>query len=499
MKSYVLGTDIGTGSTKTVAVDRGGIVLCSSQVYYPTSNPQPGYSEQDPAIILQAFIKAIHETVVKMGYPPVAVSLSSAMHSVLPVSENGDPLSPLILWSDARSNAIAQEIRYSLHGASLYEATGTPIHSMSPLCKIIWIKQNLPEIFGKTFKFISIKEYIWYQLFSEFKIDYSLASATGLFHIEQLEWNPDSLSLAAITDKKLSDPVPTDYIKKGLTDRMSSLLRISADTPFCIGASDGCLANLGTHALDEGTAAITIGTSGAVRIARKQPYRNFSMMSFNYLLDKKTYICGGPINNGGNTVEWLLKKFLLKESVTEKEYGELFKSIEMAPAGCNGLIFLPYIHGERAPLWDQQASGAFLGIRSIHDQLHFLRAVIEGICFALQQIVEAVEDPAHPIGEIHASGGMVHSVIWMQMLADITGKKVCVQHTEDASATGAAYLALLSMGMITDYAQLHKPFDILHPRLEQHQAYQKNYALFQPLYAALRESMHGLYALTNPV
>ena len=145
---------------------------------------------------------------------------------------------------------------------------------------------------------------------------------------------------------------------------VAALLNIPATTPFCIGASDGCLANIGSYSIEPGTAALTIGTSGAVRIASPKPIFNFSAMTFNYVLDEKMFICGGPVNNGGNVVSWLFKTFMNNSNPSEKDYADFFKTIDTVPAGSNGLIFLPYLYGERAPVWDEQACGVFLGIKS---------------------------------------------------------------------------------------------------------------------------------------
>ena len=490
--SYILGTDIGTGSTKTVAVDVSGKVLCSSQKYYPTQSPKPGYSEQDPNEVFTALVQSIKETVLKMGSAPEALSLSSAMHGLIAVDEICSPLTNLILWSDSRSHAIADSIKNSTQGKSIYEATGTPVHSMSPLSKIIWLKEEMPGVFQKTHKFISIKEYIWYQLFEEFEIDHSIASATGLFNIEDLHWNEESLTLADITKEQLSQPVPTNYIRKDIDEEMASLLGIPVSTPFCIGASDGCLANLGTNSLDVGTAAITIGTSGAVRVARASPLKNYTGMCFNYLLDETIFICGGPVNNGGSAVQWLLKNFLLQEGKDE-DYDLLFHRIENVHAGSDGLIFLPYIYGERAPVWDEESCGVFFGIKSHHTRDHFSRAVLEGVCFALKDVLCNVEASDQPVNQINASGGFIQSPVWVQLLADVTGKKICIQQTEDASAIGAAWLCLKAMNVITSYNSLsQKDGTIIHPQKQAGDVYEKNYTVFKRLYPALKTSMHLL-------
>jgi gluconokinase len=343
MKQRVIGIDIGTGSTKAVAIDANGKVIAASQSYYATDNPKPGYSEQDPETIWQAFVKCIHEIVKKLKHVPISVSLSSAMHSLVVMDSNNKAITPLITWADTRSENIAEEIRSSAKGEKIYRATGTPIHSMSPLCKIKWIKENEPEIFSKAFKFISIKEFIWHRLFNNYEIDFSIASATGLFNIEKLQWNKPSLNLCGIKSSVLSKPVSTNFIRKDLNKSIVAILKIPADTTFCIGASDGCLANIGTNAIKPGIAALTIGTSGAVRIACNKPLVNYDAMLFNYILDDKTFISGGPVNNGGDVVEWLFTVFLNNKHPSKKDYTNFFKLVKKVPAGCNGLLFLPYI------------------------------------------------------------------------------------------------------------------------------------------------------------
>ncbi len=394
---YVIGIDIGTGSAKAVAVTEKGNVIADAQFYYPVNSPQPGFSEQDPQTIWEAFVKSIHQIIEALQYAPVSISLSSAMHSLVAVDQANKPITNLITWADTRSEQIAAEIRQSSIAEDLYRQTGTPIHSMSPLCKIIWLKENEPLIFKDAFKFISIKEFIWYKLFNVYETDHSIASATGLFNIQTLEWNSTSLQLCNINSGRLSKIVATDFTRKNLNASVSALLHIPGDTLFCIGASDGCLANIGSYSTGAGIAAITIGTSGAVRIASQKPIFNFSAMTFNYVLDEKTFICGGPVNNGGNVVSWLFKTFLNNESPSEKDYTDFFKSVDTIPAGSKGLIFLPYLYGERAPVWDEESCGVFFGIKSYHTNAHFLRAAIEGICYSLNHILEIIESSTNNI------------------------------------------------------------------------------------------------------
>ncbi len=498
MEQYVIGVDIGTGSSKAVALDNTGNTVCTSQIYYTTNSPQPGYSEQDPEAIWNAFIKCINEITTNIKHVLIAVSISSAMHSLLVVDNKNTALTPLITWEDTRSEKIAADLRNSADAESIYQSTGTPVHSMSPLCKIKWLKENENEIFKKAFKFISIKEFIWFRLFNKYEIDYSIASSTGLFNIENFKWNEPSLQFCGINQSNLSEPVPTDFIRKNINAEIAKKLNIPPDTNFCIGASDGCLANLGSEAIQPGIAALTIGTSGAVRIACNKPVVNYKAMIFNYVLDKKTFISGGPVNNGGNVLKWLFKTFLNNPSPSETDYNNFFQIIEAIPAGCDGLLFLPYLYGERAPIWDEKASGIFMGIQSFHTNAHFLRAGLEGICFSLKNILEIIEASTASINQVNVSGGFVHSKIWMQILTDITNKKLCLVQTEDASSVGAAILGMKALKIINNYDSLTKTADIIiKPDDTNTTLYEKYYNVFKNLYQPLKESMHQLHRISN--
>lgn len=477
---YVVGVDIGTGSVKTVAVNEAGKPLEASLQHYSFSSPKSGYHEQDPEEIWQAFDAGLKDITAKMGSTPSAVGLSSAMHSLIAVDNECYALAPMMTWADNRSAQIAQRLKESEPGFKIYRATGTPLHAMSPLCKLIWLRENEPELFQNSYKFISIKEYIWYRLFREFKIDYSLASATGLFNIYELIWHAEALALAGITQKQLSEPVPTDYSRQ------------LSGVHYLIGASDGCTANLGSMAHQPGAAAITIGTSGAVRIASRVPLPDDEAMTFSYILDNETFICGGPVNNGGIALQWWLKNISAKE-ITDDDYSLIFQQIEGIDAGSNGLLFVPYLTGERAPVWDSESCGLFFGIKLEHEQSHFSRAVVEGICFSIKDVLDAVEKNTMPLSHIHISGGMVRSETWMQILADITGKHLIVVQTDDASAIGAALMAMKKVGLIDRYPD----FDagdarIIQPNPKNPTAYSTSFSIYKKLYPLLKETMHQL-------
>lgn len=487
---YILGIDIGTGSTKAVAVGTDHVAADSSQFFYPTNTVQQGYSEQDPEAIWKAFCLCIEEVTGRQRASPLAVSLSSAMHSVIAVDEQGNALAPMMTWADSRSTTVAERLLSSTIGAELYQLTGTPVHSMSPLCKIIWIRENQPELFEKTFKFISIKEYIWFKLFRTFECDHSIASCTGLMDVEKLEWSAEALTVAGIKLSHLSALVPTGYTRRDFDQAFTFL---AEDTAIVIGASDGCLANLGTGAATPGAAALTIGTSGALRVASKTAVFNPQAMTFSYRLDEETFINGGPINNGGIALKWHLKNIYDKEELEGRDYELALSNIAEISPGADGLTFLPYLQGERAPIWDSKSCGTFFGLNLKHRTPHFTSAVIEGVCFALNDVLQSLLSSGQMIGQLHVSGGFVSSEIWLQILADITGKNLVLAATEDASAIGAAYLALKAIGHSAAHIQPDQSHSkTIRPDEKKHLLYQQYFKRYKKVYESLKEVMHEL-------
>jgi gluconokinase len=496
---YIIGIDIGTGSTKAVSIDLNGNILNVSQCSYPTIQTEPGYSEQDPERIWLAFKDCLRDTTRQIGYAPTALSLSSAMHSIIPVNDFGTALSNMITWADARSEAIAETIRASPEGENIYKISGTPLHAMAPLSKMLWIKQHKPMLFNETFKFISIKEFIWFKLFSKFEVDYSIASATGMFDIINLCWSVSIINTVGLDAGKLSEPVNTSFLRSDINEEVAHEMNIPKNTNVIIGASDGCCANLGSAVVDATKAALTIGTSGAVRVTSNKPVYNFQAMTFNYLLDEKTFICGGPVNNGGLAIDWAIQKFLNNPAASADAYNIFFSIIEQQPFAAEKLLFLPYLTGERAPYWDTAASAAFIGLRPQHTTADFLRAVLEGVCFALNQVLLIVEESLGQIEQLHVSGGFIHSPVWLQVLADLTGKRLVLVQSEDASAIGAAILAsrALFVDNTLESAILSQEKEYILPDMNKHQHYKQLMPIFRKLYNDLKDSMLLLNQIHN--
>ncbi|MBK8564508.1 MAG: gluconokinase [Saprospiraceae bacterium] len=442
---YHVGLDIGTSSVKAAAFDGQRQMLASVSKAYPTHSPKPGWHEQNPEQVVRATVAALKKLVAERGCPPASIGLSAAMHSLIAVNSKGQPLTHSILWSDNRAASIASQLKGTLLGKDIYRHTGTPIHPMSPLPKLAWLRQNEPTIFHKAHQFLGIKEYLVFRLFGEYLTDQSMSSATGLFDAERLAWHEPSLDFAGIGAGQLPRHVSPFFILNKLHASFAKQIGIPPETPWVIGASDGCLANLGAGVMSPGEAVLSIGTSGALRLTTHKPVYDLGERIFNYLLfpphngEPATYVTGGASNNGAVIYEWFCKQFYgLSPSAKRMERHRL--SMESIPMGCEGLRFQPHLLGERAPVWDASATGSFQGIRPYHGLAHFHRAILEGILLNMKQIGDVLEEITGPFHTIHANGGFTKMPFWVEMAGEIFGKKIVVSKNEGGPALGAARL-----------------------------------------------------------
>jgi gluconokinase len=490
MKS-IIGIDIGTTNTKAVAFAKEGKVLASSSIGYSAVSLKEGYHELIPSDILNAVISVLKKIIIstKLVSEINGISFSCAMHSFMGVDENGEPLTNIMTWADLRSADEASKLKNTETGNKIYERCGTPIHAMTPVCKILWLKNNQPDIFSKAYKFIGIKEYLWHQFFGKFQIDFSIASATGMFDIYDFKWNNESLNYAGIDSHKLSDPVHPFHAETNLLKKYQDEFGTN-QVPFIIGSSDGCLANLGSNTIHDGETSLTIGTSGALRMTSSKPKYDPQQRIFNYILTKKLYVSGGAMNNGGSVINWYINNILSESSLTEKKFSEIMNMIDNVEAGSEGLIFLPYLFGERAPIWNANAKAVFFGIQPNHQQKHFLRSITEGISFSLYQIGVSLEETIGPIKKIYASGGFIQSKTWLQIIADIFNKEVVVLSISDASAIGAAMMGMKAVGMINDFEEVTDTFTIqekFFPDFARNKVYAESVKKFTSLYNKLKD------------
>lgn len=453
--SYFIGVDVGTTSTKAIAFSTDGQVKAQSSQMYGLNVPQPGWAEQDPEEILSAVVAAVGEVMQQVEPGAVAaLGFSAAMHSVIAVDLAGKPLTAAIIWADNRSIAQVKRLKQDSSGHALYLRTGTPIHPMSPLPKLLWLRETLPEQFQASARFISIKEFIFHRWFNRYIVDYSIASATGLLNLQHLQWDQEALALVGLTPDRLSDLVPTTHMLRGIHPAYAEAMGLHPDTPVVIGANDGVLANLGVGAIAPSQLAITIGTSSAVRSVVPQPVTDPQGRTFCYALTEKHWVIGGPSNNGGIVLRWLRDEFCQAEVEQAKQrgvdpYDVMIEQVVDIPPGASGLICLPFLSGERAPYWNANARGIFFGASLYHHRAHFIRSGMEGVLFNVYNITRALSELVQPAEEIRASGGFARSPVWLQMMADVFGSTVVVPEVYEGSSFGAAVLAMYATGHLS--------------------------------------------------
>ena len=432
---YFIGVDIGTTTVKSVAFNVEGQILAKRSVENKTIYPFEGYAEQDPEEIYKAVIECNEEIIQELKVNPQFISFSAAMHGLIAMDGNGNKLTNCFLWSDQRAVSEANNLHMQGIAQSLYKSTGVPVQAMSPLCKIIWLQKHDPDLCTRTAKFIGLKEYVFYKLFQTYIIDKSIASATGLMNLENAAWDNEILHLANIDSTKLSEIVPVNYqlVKDGMV--------------YIVGASDGASANLAMGVSSNTQLAITIGTSAAARVTINTQKRNPEMRLFCYHLNEEQYIYGGASNNGAIVLQWL------KESILESQLNidQLVEKAKTVNPGSDGLIFIPYLSGERAPIWNSNAKAFFCNLTIQHGQSHLIRAVMESVLYNLLLITQEM-DPENEIKEIHAGGGFAENAFWVQMLADIFNIPVKVYATNENSALGAVMIeAAITMNSIQTY------------------------------------------------
>jgi len=465
----MLGIDIGTTSTKAILFTPTGDIVAQHALGYPLLSPEPDIQEQEPDQILAAVVNTIRAVADASPIPPdqwMGMCLSAAMHSLIAVDDQGTPITRSMTWADRRSAAWADKVRQQHHGREIYNRTGTPIHPMSPLIKLMWLRHEDPDTFQRAAKFISIKEYVLHRWFGEYVVDHSIANATGMFNMKALDWDGEALAMVEVGRDRLSQLVSTTHVMRGIKPDYAQAMGIPAELPVVVGASDGVLANLGVGAIAPGIVAITIGTSGALRGVVDRPVTDPLQRLFCYALTENHWVLGGAVNNGGIILRWVRDNFAEMEVAVARQqqqdpYELLTALAATVPPGSDGLIFHPYLAGERSPLWDADARGSFFGLNLHHTRSHLVRAVMEGILYNLYVVMQSLQDAVGQTQSLRASGGFVRSPLWRQMLADIFNQEVIIPDSYEASGLGAAFLGFYALGYLSSLEETMPFFDAI--------------------------------------
>lgn len=457
----VIGLDTGTTATKAVAAGVDGEVRATASVGYPLLVAAPGWAELDPDRLRRAAVEALAEAVAlsrARGDSIVAVALSAAMHGLVPLDGAGSPQRPLITWADGRAAAEAGELARAGRARGLHTRTGTPVHPMSPLLKLAWWRRHDPDLLRRTVRWGGVKELILSALCDAGHVtDLSCASATGMYDIHERRWDDEAVEIAGVRPAQLAEVLPTTYVFHGLRTEVAAAVGLPAGVPVVIGASDGVLASLGVGAVPRGVAAVSIGTSAAIRTVLDKPTVDRSGRLFCYALTDRHWVFGGAVNNGGSVVRWAARSFAagFDEPDPQGEQADdrdalLLREAETAPVGSDGLLCLPYLLGERAPWWRAGLRGAYLGLRREHRRAHLVRAAVEGVCQQLALVRDAFAGCDIPVTEVRATGGAVASRLWVSTLAATLDLPVGIAESPEGTGLGACLLGLHALGALPD-------------------------------------------------
>jgi gluconokinase len=484
---YILALDIGTGSSRGLIIDTNLNILSTHTIKNNLYEPRPGWVEQVPDEVFNSTLQVIRQAITcadQKGIKISGICFSSAVSSLLAVNNKGVPISNALTWADIRAQSQVDELQGKK--AWIYQRTGTPLHASYWLPKLMWLQKNQIDLVKNASHWMGITDYIVWRLTGEFATNSTLAAATGMLNLQHLQWDSGLCSLAGISPDQLPCIQSTTYIIPLLNEEITRDLGLTdRNLPIILGSGDGMLANLGSGVLEPGQIATTIGSSGACRRMSAGPVFDESMRIWSYPLLDDLWVIGGANNSGGLVVNWFQKQFLPDLDVNDKSW---LQEAESIPAGSNGLIFLPYLFGERAPIWNESARGAFIGLDNFHTTHHMARAVLEGTIFALYDIYQVVCKDVDTVSDIRVSGGYTQSPLWLNIQANMFAKELTILESPECSAIGAGILGFYALGIID---QLHSATGLIKtkekviPSPQLSRQYQEILPLYTHAYQAL--------------
>lgn len=433
MADPILALDLGTTSAKALVIDADQRVLVRAERPVETVCAQPGWSEQDALAIQRAAGEAAVEALAMSPVRPRAAAFSCAMHGIVPLDRAGAPLAMLRTWADVRGASVAESLRRGGDQKALELRCGTPVHASSPLCKLAAMRVGEPALFGVASAFVSAKELLLRSWCDSAVVDLSIASATGLLGLDALDWDREALEMAGVGVEQLSALVPTRHVVEAVRGPLRGM-------PVVVGASDGCLANLGVGAMGQGVVAVTLGTSGAARIVDSE--RSGGGGLFCYVLDDAEWVIGGAVNDMGNAVRLVAERLF---GDAGEPVSALLEAAGTSVPGARGARFIPGLFGQRFPDYTAEPSGGFVDEGSFASA-DLGRAVLEGVIDGLGAVVDALRARRSSVRCVRAGGGLVRSPLVQQILADRVGVPLEVGEDWDASALGAARLARRALG-----------------------------------------------------
>ena len=498
MKNYVLAHDLGTTGNKAALYDRDGCQVSTAFYGYTTEYANPGWAEQNPEDWWQAVCISTHKLLLQTMIQPNEVGcivFSGQMMGCVAIDRSARALRKAIIWADQR--AIAQEhwLGQRIARETVYRITGHRLSASYSLCKMLWLRDNQPDIYKAAYKFVHAKDAIVARLTGNFVTDLSDASGMNLYDLEQNEWSGVILDAAQIREDQLpSLRASTDVVGQVLP-AIADEVGLNAGTPVVIGAGDGICAATGAGVVREGTAYNYIGSSSWIALATRTPVYDPSYRTFNWAhMVPGLFTPCGTMQTAGGAYQWTRDQLGAPEVQAAQVLGvspyELLNNLaEKSPAGANGLIFLPYLLGERSPRWNPRARGAFIGLTIRHTRADMLRSVLEGITMNLRIILETLSAQGARIEAMRVIGGGARGHFWNRLMADIYGLPIHrLAILEEATSMGAALAGGIAIGLYPNFSiidDMNRIEEAIQPDPTMQAIYAKRFPIFEAAYQAL--------------
>lgn len=490
--TYFLGIDISTTSSKALIIDQMGKVIAVASSPHSLQTPKPMWSEQNPDEWWEAASKCIKASLEKAevkGEEIAAIGLTGQMHGLVLLDEAGNVLRPAILWNDQRTQSQCDEIHQRFGKEKFIQKTGNVALTGFTAPKILWVKENEPDVFARARHVLLPKDFVRYKLTSEYAMDKADGSGTVLFDLRARDWSDDVLAALDIPRSWMPPTFEGSEFTGYVTEAAASLTGLKAGTPVVAGGGDQEAGAVGMGAVETGVVALTVGTSGVVFATTPSALiePDGRLHAFCHAAPGMWHFMGVMLSAAGS-LQWYRDTL-----APEMSFDDLVKEAEAVPAGSEGLLFLPYLSGERTPHPDPLARGAFIGLTIRHSRAHMTRAVLEGVSFGLKDSFTLIQNAGlGKITQIRASGGGTKSPLWRQILASVLNAELVTVNTTEGGAYGAALLAGVGAGAWKDVASACKACIKItgstQPVLEQVSIYQKAYLIYQELYPELKDS-----------
>ena len=497
----VVGLDLGTSSIKALLVDANGYVLESYEEAYPLMTPHPGWAEQEPGEWWRATQKVLQKLSVEIKHKKaqvLAVGLSGQMNGAVLLDKSLKPIRPCIIWADARTAKQCDEINSKLHIENLISITGKLAVTGYTAPKVMWIREHEPEIYASARHLLLPKDFIRLNLTGQLCTDLSDASNTLLFDINKHEWCDEILEGLELNGSMLPPALPSLTQTGIVTKEAARVTGLTHGTPVIAGAGDSSAEAIGSSIIHDGPVLSVIGTAGNISVTVKKPIIDaLGRIHTGCHVLKNCWIMTGVQQAAGLSLRWLSENLQLYRDIlitqpNKEPYDILLEHSANVPPGAEGLIFLPYLTGERTPHLDPLARGVFFGIGIRHTRDHFVRAVLEGIAFAQRDAVELLIELGLPARHIVASGGGARSRLMKQILADVIGLPVMINGNDNGAAYGAALLAAVNAGFFKNLEDACGKTVRLYVSAEPQQE-------FRNRYDALYDSFRDLYKQLKPI